>query len=313
VSGWRIAQVRFFIVVNKQEVRTIEDLRANFHAQDVLSLYQNGVLARWLEALGEIPRAERLKTIDQDNLDTKGILRQLCAAFDIEDHGEIDGVTCYIDFLQKNAKEIRDLHKKLRSSQEECIGEYHKQYSKIKSQILSTPDDMHFLKVQVDSLANRFLQLLYIDFKNMVQEAEARAPMVLLLFIANQKIRNCIEEIERYEFNKLRTTVHKKIKDGGFDKFIPGGDLDSLAVGKTYIKAFQKDTDASWDDIEPDTSRQFLVLSIPEGCKVRDKKSSKNVEDRIEITPGKVHEFIVLNGIEYNSKTASSPLVYMEV
>ena len=304
--------VKFFIVVNKREVRTIEDLRANFHAQDVLSLYQNGVLARWLEALGETPRAERLKTIDQDSLDTKGILRQLCAAFDIEDHGELDGVTCYIDFLQKNAKEIRDLHEKLRSSQEECIDEYHKQYSTIKSQILSTPDDMHFLKVQVDSLANRFLQLLYIDFESMVQEAEEKAPMVLLFFIANQKIRKRLKEMERYD-NKLRTMVHAKIEEGKFDKFIPRGDLDTLAAGKAYLKALQKDTDASWDDIEPDTNRQFLVLSIPEGCKVRDKKSSKNVEDRIEITPGKVREFIVLNGIEYNSKTASSPLVYMEV
>lgn len=44
--------IKFNLILDDKPVRTIEDLRENFSIEDILELYNNGLLQSWLEVRG---------------------------------------------------------------------------------------------------------------------------------------------------------------------------------------------------------------------------------------------------------------------
>ena len=47
-----MAKMKFYLDIEGEKIRTLDELRENFFADSVLARYQSGELARWLEVCG---------------------------------------------------------------------------------------------------------------------------------------------------------------------------------------------------------------------------------------------------------------------
>lgn len=80
-----IKKIKFFVRINEVPCHTLEDLQNNFYLQDVMSLYREGILRRWLISNDEGTLAEKIKQlhIDEDNNTelAKSLIDILCPHF----------------------------------------------------------------------------------------------------------------------------------------------------------------------------------------------------------------------------------------
>jgi len=304
-------QVPFFIVVNKKEVRTLQDLRDNSHAQDIFSLYQHGVLTRWMHAIGEVDTADRLGSIDCDNLDGKGLLKAIFEAIGSKNE-LLESALYYIDFLTENNRHVSRLEKAIEDSSS-FIEAYFSQYQDAKQSIIENCNDMYFMRNKLKLISELYPRIFSVDFNSSVELFCKEAPAAMLLLLSNRRIRSWCQKEGKDD--EIRKKVIDIMSSREFQKFIPNASneytTDEFATVKTLVKTLSKDTDSSWDDIEPFIDKQFMILDIPARCKVRDLSTSKDVAKRIEFISG-CKTFPIVNGIEYNS-SGSQPLIYMEV
>ena len=77
-----MAKMKFYLNVEGEKLRTLDDLRENFFADAVLAHYQSGKLAQWLDVWNYKEELGQVRAIQAT--DTKGILAELCRIFDVE-------------------------------------------------------------------------------------------------------------------------------------------------------------------------------------------------------------------------------------
>lgn len=304
--------MKFALMMNGSEIRTLDDLKEHFHAQDMLALYQGGVLRRWLKAEGLEEYGEALDAITTDTLDTADILSALADIFLDSPDVSLEGVAHYIDFLQKNANAVQELRQG-DFERESVIAAYHKEYYSLKGEMIDRKYDMHFAREAVKKISEQYMGLFILDFTAFLVEMKEKSPAVIFTLLTNPKIREWLKE---GNLEKDVVCVAKELLGSSdFSVFIPSEKSapQDLPVS-TLIKTLCKDTDGTWDDIEPDTSEQFMIMSMPASCKARDFSLSKDTERRVEFNAEKaLEEFPIVNGIEYNSRNSTKPIIYMVV
>ncbi len=77
-----MAKMKFYLNIEGEKLRTIDDLRENFFADSVLAHYQSGKLAQWLDVWNYKDELEQVRAIQ--TTDTREILAELCRIFGIE-------------------------------------------------------------------------------------------------------------------------------------------------------------------------------------------------------------------------------------
>lgn len=302
-------QVPFFVVVNKKEVRTLQELRDNSHAQDVFSLYQNGVLVRWMRAIGEDGIAEMLGSINRDSLDGKEVLQAVFEAIGIKSC-QLDSALHYMEFLIENSRHVRRLSEATKDGNDfiEC---YHSQYQDAKQSILENCNDMYFMRNKIKLISELYFRVFSVDFNSVIESFTRQSPAAVLLLLSNNRIRAWSRK-EGFE-DMLTSTAYNIVFSEYFKRFLPEKQniQDAPYATKSLVRISTKHTDSSWDDIEPDKEKQFMILHIPQRYKVRDLKTSRDVANRLEFD-SECKAFPIVNGIEYNS-SGDKPLIYMEV
>ena len=82
-----MAKMKFYLNIEGEKLRTLDDLRENFFADDVLSNYQSGKLARWLDVWGYNDELQKVQAIQSTN--AREILAELGRIFNVEVDAEI--------------------------------------------------------------------------------------------------------------------------------------------------------------------------------------------------------------------------------
>jgi len=77
---------------------------------------------------------------------------------------------------------------------------------------------------------------------------------------------------------------------------------------KIKLHIFTGETNSYWKDLEEDKTK-IMVLSIPSGTFVRNTNKPKEELSATEVNGN----FLILDGLDYKSNTAQTPIVYMEV
>ena len=95
--------VKFYMYFNGERIRTLEELRENFIAEDVLEAYSSGQLAKWLKVWRHQEELEHVEAIESEN--AREILRELVRIFDPEAEAEeIDAELTVYDYLEERRK-----------------------------------------------------------------------------------------------------------------------------------------------------------------------------------------------------------------
>ncbi|MGB1262407.1 MAG: hypothetical protein ACPG52_05805 [Cognaticolwellia sp.] len=307
--------IKFNLMLNGVPVRNIEGLQENFCINEVLEIYNDGLLLKWLKVRDFTEYIEKLEEIH----DSKSVIKDLIKIFNVvKSDKEIKEAIYALNFWE-NRKEVLDELNRKENKVRDVIEDYHNGYEALKLELIEHKTDMPFIKKAVDEICNNYLKLFKLDFFAFFQQYRDESPLVIYsvlmkvelrdLFLSNEYLKKDLtqfvvssQKVFRVKFQKF---FHSCLANVNENKLIVFKD-DYL--GNIGLKSFCGQTDGYWKDLEV-KNKQVMVLSIPTKTFVRNlgKPDEELSSDDID------GNFIILNGLDYKSNNLTGNLVYMEL
>ncbi len=157
--------IKFNLILDGKPVRDIEGLQNNFCIDDMLAVYENGLLERWLKVRGFDDYSKKINKIKKDD----GIIKQLIKIFDIEEsEKEIMKGIYSLSFWNERKVEIEEWLKK-DNAVKQIVADYHNGYNVLKQQIIKHKFDMPFLKQSAKEICDEYLEIFKIDLTKIVK------------------------------------------------------------------------------------------------------------------------------------------------
>ena len=178
--------IKFNLQIDGNYVNSIDGLRENFCINDVLDLYKNGLLEKWLKVRGFNEYLSKVKKIDKNSDNT---IVELIKIFDMEKDDNAIGDAIYSFAFDK--KRIEDLEKYEKSDIKlrEIINKYHKDYIDLKTEIVANKENMAFLKSASNEISKNYLQLFELDYIDSFFYFNENAPLFIYANLMNEKLK----------------------------------------------------------------------------------------------------------------------------
>lgn len=290
--------IKFNLILDEKPVRTIEDLRENFAIEDILEVYNNGLLHRWLEVRGYLDVLEKVNYIkDETNI---GQIKNLIKIFEIDcDDAKIEESIGILDFIIEK-KVLLEHYNKLDYKLKVVIDDYHAGYDSIINDIIENKDNMPKIKANIKEIEENYMGLFNLNYRELYNILVSNAPLAVFAILMNNKMRSYFIAYDNSSENtKL---IYNKIKE-----FVKNKTVLKEKLGEE-LKLFKGNTEAYWKDIEP-KDKKLMVISMEDGNYVRNAGIFGEELSSLDIN----NNFIVLSGIDYKSNNAYHELLYMEV
>ncbi len=218
--------IKFNLLLDKHPVRDLDDLRANFNLDDLLTAYHSHTLHRWLEVRGLTAELEQLNAIE--STDELSIASALCELFQ-ENISEVDIKTAVypLEFRKQQQQQLEQFSRQ-KFNKEAVIKSYHAGYKKLCVEMLEKAEDYPFLKAAVNTLWTDYAQLFRVDFNRFFDEFIGKSPLTLFTMLANDNYRQsgifkpkrkeivflhipspCVEKGKEYDVIKYESNTRK--------------------------------------------------------------------------------------------------------
>ena len=103
-----MAKIKFNLNFGGEQIRTLDDLRENFSIEDILDVYNNGLLVKWLDARNHKNELAQVKAIQAT--DAHRVLSELIQIFGVtSDEAEIQESLSVLDYLEGRKRFWDDL------------------------------------------------------------------------------------------------------------------------------------------------------------------------------------------------------------
>ena len=313
--------IKFNLILDDKPVRTIEDLRENFSIEDMLELYNNGLLQRWLDVRGYSEILDQVKSINVNPI------YELIKIFDIEcNDGKIKEGVAILEY-KNHRKQQFDEYNKLNFKTQAVIDDYHSGYRALIDDIIQNANDMARIKADIKEIGENYIGLFILNFYDLFFELIVKAPLSIFAILMNDKLRTYfITELnEDIDYNYVECFEYDKCYDESLDNFIVVKEdptkqvytsimdyIEKKAMLKKKLgkelKVFSGDTEAYWKDIEP-KGKKVMIISMEYGNYIRN-AGKFGEELSSEDINGK---FVILDGIDYKSNNNYQEILYMEV
>lgn len=311
--------IKFNLILDDKPVRTIGDLRENFSIEDILELYNNGLLQRWLEVRGYSELLEKVKSINEE--DDIEIITKLITIFQVEIEAQkVKEGIAILEYI--NERKIQfDEYNKLNFKTQAVIDDYHSGYRALIDDIIENADDMAKIKADIKEIEKNYIGLFDLNFYDLYFELIDKAPLSVFAILMNNKLRTyfinelneensyeddeCAYDSDDYEVanNESHTEeIHRLIKE-----FIQDSGELIEKLGE-YLKVFNGETRKYWKPIES-KGKKYMIIKMEEDNFIRNLGKDGEEYEADEVN-GK---FIILNGIDYMSNYEDDELLYMEV
>lgn len=321
--------------LHEKQISNLEELRENFYFDNVYQYFLDGILERWLSVRNCTNELEKLKEIKKDQTPSEDNIQKFIEVFFNSLNKE-----AYFDLIKAKQSYLRScaLINNKKNNQIDLKAnaiKYMNMYDDLANKILEEQQNTAKLHQYVNMLIDDYYDVFSrYDSERLLGLFFKENPISLLFFILNSKTiglfkdKPYIDYLETFSssFEKLKAKISYKIRnsantitcddvEGGLQqilfKYLKPVDPNSIiAVNDTIfstIKICNKNTGSSWDDIEPDSNKQFMILAGPEN-NIRPYKAQNH-----ELTKEQISSLPVIRGIEYRSSSNSDPIIYMEV
>ena len=194
--------IKFNLILDGKPVRDIEGLQENFCINDVLELYQKGLLQKWLKVRGfsdNLKKVEKLK-------DNDSIIIELVKIFEVEKtQKEIMEATYSLKFWEERKLDIEEWEKR-DNKIKEIIADYHNGYDTLKGQIKENRFNMPFLKKATKEIAGKYLEIFKINYWDFFYEFVDDVPLVIFAILMNQELKELF-----LKDKKINKTINDKM------------------------------------------------------------------------------------------------------
>lgn len=302
--------IKFNLVCDEKPVRTIEDLQNNFSIEDVLAYYDNKLLHRWLGVRGYNTELEAVSAITSS--DPMEIIKELIRIFDVvTDEEKVEESIYMLKYLDER-KELCAIYEQENYNSKHIIEDYETGYRQLVEGILENPNDAAVIKANIAEMVSNYSWILELShrelFWTLIRED---LPLAIMCLLMNEKSRNYYLPVEiTVEDGKTQldteTNADKKNMFVKICSLIKQSDFIS-AVQENLI-AFSGMTDGYWKDLET-KGKKYMIVSMDEGDYVRSAGHSGGDLSSADV----LNKFVIIDGVDYKSNSATRTLLYMEV
>lgn len=290
--------IKFNLIMDNKPIRTVDDFRENFVIEDVLGLYDKGLLQKWLNVRGYDDFFTKVNEIKSDKNIEK--IEKLIDIFEIEcDENKMRECIETLNYeAERNLilKEYEKNNYKVKS----IIDDYHSGYESLIDDIVENKNNMPKIKSIIKEIENNYMGIFNLNYLSLYNRLINNAPLAVFAILMNDKMRsyfitdeNCI---------RYANDIYKAIK-----QYIDNREKLKEQLG-SELKIFKGDTDSYWKDVEP-KEKKVMIISIEYGNYIRNVGKSGEELGYNETN----YNFVILNGIDYKSNSSWAELLYMEV
>lgn len=301
--------IKFNLICNGNPVRTIEDLQNNFSIEDVLEYFKNGLLHRWLKVRGYNSQLELVSSIKSDS--SIKIIKELINIFKItSDENEIEKGIYIYDYLNER-KELYSIYQEQQYTVNNIIDDYKNGYIQLVENIIENPDDVAIIKASISEIAQNYRWIFEYNRRDLFYELFDESPLAIMCLLMHSFTRDFYlpiwEENEDGELKlDLETDSDKRDMYNEICSAIRTSNFKNR-LGENLI-SFAGATEGYWKDLEP-KGKQYMIIKMERGNFVRSSGEIGGDQNYDDI----VNSFVILDGIDYKSNSATYKLLYMEV
>lgn len=328
--------IKFNLICDDKPVRTIEDLQENFSIEDVLKYYQNGLLLRWLEVRGY--ESEYKKVSEIREIETLEIVKELIKIFDVEaDEKKVEEGVYMLQFLEER-KALCEAYKQDSFKAQGIIDDYQTGFKQLIDGIIENPNDVARIKANVAELMSGYKWAMDLNHRQLFWDLKELSPLAIMCFLMNDEARKYYLPIpvkkddtsnDGEEEKKVNAAVAvaaafiKKEDDSAVtydiennaDKRHMYNAICSMLKASDFVSRlgdnlhiFSGVTDGYWKDLET-KGKKYMIISMGLGDFVR----SAGLQGGDLASTDIENKFVIVDGIDYKSNSASRQLLYMEV
>ena len=189
-----MAKIKFNLNFGGEQIRTLDDLRDNFSIEDILDVYNNGLLVKWLDVRNHKDELARVKAIQAT--DAHGVLSELIQIFGVtSDESEIQESLSILDYLDERKRFWADIKAgkfdevSQQQGKEKILLNYHEGYNALVKDIVSHPDDLHYIYDRLDEIAGEHQELLRLNSSNLFYYFVDKAPLAAFALFGDSATR----------------------------------------------------------------------------------------------------------------------------
>jgi len=298
--------IKFNLILDGQQVRCIEDLQNNFCVEDVMRLYQDGLLQKWLKVRGYYDYLQQVEAIKKKD----SVIVELIKIFKIEKKENVIKESLYsLEYRKKRETELQEW-RETGSKEKKAIGDYHNGYETLKSKVIENKYDMAFMKATAKEISKNYSRLFQLDNTRFYYEFRQDAPLMIYAILMDTKLRDFLlqnEDVSKSLTGTFKIKSKDKAKKLIYPELNQDDDFDNK-VQSIGLHIYIGDTQSYWKDLQTEDTK-VLIISVPDSCRIRGAK------DKLEDIPSKDAngKFLILDGLAYKSSDEYNPIVYMEI
>ena len=328
--------IKFNLICDDKPVRTIEDLQENFSIEDVLKYYQNGLLLRWLGVRGY--EAEYKKVSEIREIETLEIVKELIKIFDVEaDEKKVEEGVYMLQVLDER-KALCEAYKQDSFKAQGIIDDYQTGFKKLIDGIIENPNDVARIKANVAELMSGYKWAMDLNHRQLFWDLKDLSPLAIMCFLMNDEARkyylpmpvkkddtsNDGKEEKKVNAAVAVAAAFVKKEDDSAVTYDTENNADkrnmyiaicSMLKESDFVfrlgdnlHIFAGVTDGYWKDLET-KGKKYMIISMGLGDFVR----SAGLQGGDLASTDIENKFVIVDGIDYKSNSASRQLLYMEV
>ena len=301
--------IKFNLICDDKPVRTIEDLQENFSIEDVLKYYQNGLLLRWLEVRGY--ESEYKKVSEIREIETLEIVKELIKIFDVEaDEKKVEEGVYMLQFLEER-KALCEAYKQDSFKAQGIIDDYQTGFKQLIDGIIENPNDVARIKANVAELMSGYKWAMDLNHRQLFWDLKKLSPLAIMCFLMNDEARKYylpmpVKEDDSAVTYDIENNADKRSMYNVICSMLKASDFVSRLGDNLHI--FSGVTDGYWKDLET-KGKKYMIISMGLGDFVR----SAGLQGGDLASTDIENKFVIVDGIDYKSNSASRQLLYMEV
>jgi hypothetical protein len=181
--------IKFNLIIDKQPIRDVEDLRVHFNVEDMLEVFNNGSLQRWLEVRG---MAEELGKLQKVEGKATVVAAELCRIFFASCTKDDVANAAYIFELRQNEQKKLFQYKSLEKERDEIISMYHAKYENLLSEMKNKYTDYPYLKAAVQEIFKNYKGLFILNAADFYDRFVFDFPLAIFAILANSNMRSLL-------------------------------------------------------------------------------------------------------------------------
>lgn len=183
--------INFALTIGGLSIYSLEELRENFFADDVLILYRQGRLQRWLKCRGYQLQLDKVQALGHK--EDQALIEGLADAFDVKVDAQAVAVLLQsMDFVKNKYKQSIK-YMRMDMLMDSVAKTHYQQYMALIDEIRNNHASLQKLSQLIKKLTDKYFDLLSLDLSGFVYAIKDSAPLAILALLMNKKTRDLYE------------------------------------------------------------------------------------------------------------------------